>query len=101
MDSGWSLKRLHRLIMTSTAYRQALRRSDDLERIDPDNRLLGGFTVRRLEAESIRDAILAVSGKLNRKQFGPPVPVMRDPAGEIVLGLERTNAGIPLATVSR
>jgi mono/diheme cytochrome c family protein len=96
MEGGWSLKKLHRLIMTSTAYRQALRRDPKLIEIDPDNRLLGGFQVRRLEAEILRDSILAVSGKLNRKQFGPPVPVMRDPAGEIVPGIEKTNAGIPL-----
>lgn len=95
VSGGWSLKQLHRLIMTSTAYRQSGRRSEKLERVDPDNQLLGGFPLRRLEAEVVRDSILAVSGKLNTRQFGPPVPVMRDPIGEIVIGVETTNAGIP------
>jgi hypothetical protein len=95
MDDGWSLKSLHRLIMASAAYRQGDRPSEALRRIDPENRLLGGFRARRLEAETLRDSILAVSGKLNPKQFGPPVPVMRDPTGEIVVGQERLNAGLP------
>jgi hypothetical protein len=96
---GWSLKRLHKLIMTSTAYRQGNHRSPELVELDPDNRLLGGFSIRRLEAEIIRDAILAVSGKLNSKAFGTAVSVMRDPAGEIVIGQESTNAGIPLGII--
>jgi hypothetical protein len=95
MDDGWSLKSLHRLIMTSAAYRQGDRPSESLRRIDPENRLVGGFRARRLEAETLRDSILAVSGALNLKQFGPPVPVMRDPTGEIVVGQERLNAGLP------
>jgi hypothetical protein len=98
-EGAWSLKKLHQLIMTSAAYRQGTLRSEALKRLDPDNRLLGGFTIRRLEAEIVRDAILAVSGKLNRKAYGAAVPVMRDPAGEIVIGLENSNAGIPLAVV--
>jgi mono/diheme cytochrome c family protein len=95
MDDGWSLKSLHRLIMASAAYRQGDEASEALRRIDPENRLLGGYRARRLEAEVLRDSILAVSGKLNLKQFGPPVPVMRDPTGEIVVGQERLNAGLP------
>lgn len=95
VEGGWSIKSLHRAIMTSTSYRQSDRRSEALLRIDPDNRLLGGFEMRRVEAEVLRDSILAVSGKLNVKQFGPPIPVMRDPTGEIVVGIERVNAGLP------
>jgi hypothetical protein len=95
-EGRWSLKRLHKLIMTSTVYRQGLRRNQALARVDPDNRLLGGFNAQRLEAEIVRDAILAVSGKLNGKAFGAPVPVMRDPSGEIVIGHDINNAGIPL-----
>jgi hypothetical protein len=96
---GWRLKRLHKLIMTSTAFRQSAQRSEPLAASDPDNRLLGGFPVRRLEAEIVRDAILAVSGTLNPKAFGVAVPVMKDPTGEIVVGTESMNAGIPLAVV--
>src|SRR5437763_413371 len=54
---GWTLKRLHRLIVTSTAYRQTSRRDPRLDAVDPDNRLLGRASVRRLEAEAVRDAI--------------------------------------------
>ncbi len=99
MDSGWSLKKLHKLIVTSTAYRQGPRRDETLIRADPHNRLFGGFPIRRLEAEIVRDAVLAVSGKLNRKAFGAAVPVMMDAAGENVIGVENQNAGVPLAIV--
>jgi mono/diheme cytochrome c family protein len=99
-DGGWRLKRLHRLIVTSTAYRQVSRREREKERIDPENYLLGRMPVRRLEAEEIRDAILAVSGKLNGKQLGPPVPVMVDEVGQVILGVDtRDGAGRPTGRV--
>jgi hypothetical protein len=98
MASGWSLKRFHKLVMTSTAYRQSLRAipTDD---IDPDNRLLSGTSLRRLEAETLRDSVLAISGTLNPKRFGPPVPVMPDRVGQIVIGIENQDAGRPGATI--
>jgi hypothetical protein len=80
------VKKLHRLILTSTAYRQSSVRDPKTDAADPDNRLLGRFPLRRLDAESVRDATLFVSGKLNPKSFGPPVPVMEDDAGLIVIG---------------
>ena len=86
IGNGWSLKKLHRLILLSATYRQSAHRDRQSEAIDPDNRLLGRFPLRRLDAESVRDAMLAVSGKLNPKPFGPPVPVMEDDAGLIVIG---------------
>lgn len=85
---GWRLKPLHRLLVTSTAYRQSSRRTPELERVDPDNRLLGRMSVRRLEAEMVRDAILAVSGVLNPKMYGPPVPVSPDELGQIVIAVD-------------
>lgn len=88
---GWRLKRLQRLMMTSTAYRQSSQRNAGHEAIDPDNRLLGRMRIRRVEAEVLRDAILSVSGKLNPKLFGPPVPVMEDEVGQIVIGIENKN----------
>jgi hypothetical protein len=96
---GWSLKRLHRLIMTSAAYRQSGVRSIELVEFDPDNRLLGGMNVRRLEAEIVRDSVLAVSGLLNTKAGGEPVPVMPDPVGQFVIGIENANAGIQNAAI--
>ncbi len=96
MNNGWRLKRFHRLIMTSSVYRQASPHRADQEGIDPDNRLLARMNVRRFEAEAIRDTILAVSGKLNPKPFGRPIPVTVDEVGQVVLGIDtRDSAGRP------
>lgn len=97
--SGWSLKRLHRLIMTSSVYRQSSQISTQSEAVDAENRLLWRMPVRRLEAEVIRDSLLAFGDQLNRKQFGPPVPVMADRVGRFVIGKENLNAGRPGAVI--
>jgi hypothetical protein len=70
---GWSLKKLHREMMLSATYRQTARRqpSDFLARTDPANRYLWRFHPRRLDAEQVRDAMLAVSGELDGKDGGP------------------------------
>ena len=75
VDNGWSLKKLDRLIVTSRAYRQASDRPGfaAVEEADPANRLLSRFPVRRLAAEEIRDAMLAVTGELNPEMGGPGV----------------------------
>lgn len=64
--SGWSIKHMHRLIMNSATYRQGSRSEPGLIDHDPENRLLGRFSIRRLEAEAIRDSLLAVTGELDR-----------------------------------
>ncbi len=92
MEHGWSLKRLHRQIMTSKTWRQVATRDGKRDEIDPDNRLLSRQNVRRIEAETLRDTLLAVSGKLNRKQFGAPIPVMFDTQGSIVIGNDTTDS---------
>lgn len=93
---GWSLKKLHKLIMLSATYRQRSTRDAGREQIDPDNRLLSRMNVRRLEAEGLRDAMLAVSGKLNGREGGRPVPVMFNEEGQVVLGVDTTDsAGRP------
>ena len=92
MKNGWRLKRLHRLIMTSQAYRQISRRSPKLDELDPDNRLLGRMSVRRLEAETLRDSILFVSGQWNPRMFGKPVPVKEDEVGQIVVGVSTNDS---------
>jgi hypothetical protein len=71
VQDGWSLKKLHRLIMTSNTYRMGKRWDKTAGARDPDNRLLWRFPYRRLEAEAIRDSMLAVSGRLNPKMYGP------------------------------
>ncbi len=93
---GWSLKKLHRLVLTSAAYRQSSVRVPEKDRADPDNRLLGRMNSRRLEAETIRDAMLTVNGKINLKMFGAPVPIMSDEDGQIVVGVDTNDtAGRP------
>ena len=98
IQSDWSLKRLQRHLVTSTAYRQSSQRTDALQAKDPENRLLGRMPLRRLEAEAIRDAILAVNGQLQRIQFGPPATVNPDEVGQVIIGkAERDGNGILVA----
>jgi hypothetical protein len=81
--SGWSVKALHRLILTSAVYRQTSAFHADAARTDPDNRLLGRFPLRRLDAEALRDALLAVSGELDPHAGGPYVPTQRTADGSV------------------
>ncbi len=69
----WSMKAMHRLLVLSSTYRMSSRPNPALIQLDPENRLLHHMPVRRLEAESIRDTILAVSGRLDRTLHGPSV----------------------------
>ena len=81
LRSGWSLKHIHRLIVTSQTYQQQSVPPVTDKRVDPtpvdpsvvdsDNRLLWRMNPHRLEAEAVRDSVLAVSGKLNIAMFGP------------------------------
>ncbi len=70
-DGGQSLTRLHRLLVTSAAYRQASAPNPAAERVDAGNALYWRMNRRRLEAEAIRDSVLAVSGKLDLRMSGP------------------------------
>ncbi|HSI11441.1 MAG TPA: DUF1553 domain-containing protein, partial [Chthoniobacter sp.] len=70
MRSGWSIKHLHRLIVLSATYRQSSRIDPAIQARDADDRLLWRYPSQRLEAEMIRDAMLAVSGRLDLKMFG-------------------------------
>ncbi len=76
---GWSLKAMHRLMVESSAYRMAARATPEADRADPTNALLHRANVRRLEAEAVRDALLAVSGRLDRRAGGPSVPSYLSP----------------------
>ena len=80
VESGWDVKAMHRLIVSSATYRQASRRRPDAELADPQNRLLAWFPRVRLPAEQIRDGALAAAGQLSTRIGGPSVfPVQ--PAG--------------------
>ncbi|MEX0818198.1 MAG: PSD1 and planctomycete cytochrome C domain-containing protein [Pirellulaceae bacterium] len=88
-DNGGHLKPLHRLIVLSKTYQQASTHRSDAAENDPDNRTLWRYPVHRLEAEVIRDSILAASGNLNVEQGGPGIKP-RLPAE--LLGQSKRNA---------
>ncbi len=71
VQNGWTLKRMHRLIMTSQTYMQSGAHDESRASIDRENVLLWRRTPKRLEGEAIRDSLLSVSGKLDTTQFGP------------------------------
>jgi hypothetical protein len=73
VQSDWSVKQMHRLIMLSAAYQQFSEAAPETLRADPDNLLFGRMNRRRLEAEAVRDNVLAVACRLDRKMGGPAV----------------------------
>lgn len=87
VKNGWSVKTLHREILLSSTYRQASAAHDAEEvKKDPDNKLLWAFPRQRLEAEELRDSLLAASGLLEEKRGGPsvypPIPANFDVGGQ-------------------
>jgi hypothetical protein len=79
MDHGWSVKHIHRLILNSQTWKQASTTVNaKAQEQDPDNKLLWKFSRRRLEAEELRDSMLAVAGNLNPKASGPSIMVPID-----------------------
>lgn len=73
VDSGWKVKRLHKLIMMSATYQQSSQSNPAALTKDPENNRFWRYDLRRLSAEELRDTIYAVDGRLNLKQFGPSV----------------------------
>jgi cytochrome c553 len=71
----WSVKAMHRLMMTSSVYRQSSHITPASERADPDNALLSRMPMRRMDAEALYDSMLAVAGRLDQTPFGFPSPV--------------------------
>ena len=108
--SGWSVKALHRMIMNSAVYRQSARIADcelriaeskssnpqsaivNPQSIDPDNRWLWRYPLRRLDAEAVRDAMLSISGELEGRLGGPYVPTKRTPDGSVAVEETRADA---------
>jgi hypothetical protein len=93
IDGGWTLKRMHRLIMLSSAYQMSSRADAAALKADPANALFWRFNMRRLTAEEVRDSVLAVSGRLNPKAGGPsaypPIPKA------VLAGQSRPGEGWP------
>jgi len=73
VKGGWSIKKMHRLIMLSNTYQQSTKYDAAAAKVDPQNKLLWRYNRHRLEGEAIRDSILEVSGRLNLKMGGPGV----------------------------
>ena len=88
MQSGWKLKHLQRLILLSRTYRQSTVHLASLKQ-DPENRLYGRFKLQRMDAETLRDSVLAVTGALVQDSYGPPSDIGRDPAGRVVAGVDK------------
>ena len=76
VEEGWSVKAIQRLILSSAVYQQRSERDGRSRTFDPDNRLLSHFPMRRLDFEQLRDAMLFVSGDLERGGHGPPLPLL-------------------------
>jgi mono/diheme cytochrome c family protein len=76
VKQNWSIKAMHRLMMTSTAYRQSSAVTPALEKADPDNQLVSRMPLRRMDAEVLNDTILQVAGRLDTRMFGPADPVL-------------------------
>ncbi|MFO1065727.1 MAG: PSD1 and planctomycete cytochrome C domain-containing protein [Pirellulales bacterium] len=93
MSSGWQMKRLHKQLMMTRTYRQASQRTGEHDS-DPENLWLARMPLRRLDAESIRDAMLSVIGDINSALDGPSVPVEEDGEGKAVIGKRALRDGI-------
>jgi mono/diheme cytochrome c family protein len=94
VQDGWSVKRLHKLVMLSATYQQSSAVSADLFKLDPENKLLARQNRRRLDFEAARDSLLAASGKLDLAMGGKPVDLFKAPFStrRSVYGLiDRTN----------
>jgi hypothetical protein len=85
VETGWSLKKMHRLILLSNTYQQSTQFNPEAAKVDPEDRLVWRYNRHRLEGEAIRDSILEASGRLNFKMGGPGVfPPL--PAGVVTRG---------------
>src|SRR5262249_28758089 len=102
---GWSLKRMHRLIMTSAVYRQSSVAGEnapggqvstlrDPRRIDSENSLYWHFPLRRLEAEALRDRMLVATARLDPTLYGPAILVEENFAGQVMVKDEKPRKSI-------
>jgi len=90
----WTLNRLHKLMMTSAAYKRTSTPNAEAMKLDPENKRLSRMNRRRLEAETLRDAALATAGTLNRKIGGPSVRVPLEPEVEELIFTEDEPSGL-------
>ena len=90
IQKGFSVKSLHRLVVTSHTYRQRSAVTLQQVQLDPDNRLLSRMPMRRMEAESLRDTLLLIAGQLNDTEFGPAEAVKVRDDGLVLSGNRRS-----------
>jgi hypothetical protein len=93
VEQSWSLKKMHRMMVLSSTYRMASRGEARADEVDPDNKLVHKMPLRRIEAEAIRDAMLAVAGRLDRRPFGAGVAPHLTP---FMVGRGRPDVSGPL-----
>ena len=98
---GWSMKAMHKLVMTSTAYRQSSRIDESRRKTDPDNVLLSRFAMRRLDADAIRDAMLKVAQRLDPTPFGPAADAEVRPDGEVLSECSEAGCRRSIYTLQR
>ncbi|HEY6169914.1 MAG TPA: DUF1553 domain-containing protein, partial [Verrucomicrobiae bacterium] len=91
VEDGWSAKKMIRFLVTSRAWQMSSEPSARAREVDPGNELLSHFRVRRLEAEAIRDSLLAVSGELDVTMFGKSVAINDQKRRSIYVAIRRTS----------
>ncbi len=81
-EQGWSAKEMIRFLVTTEAWQRSSEATPEAREIDPDNRWLSHFRVRRMEGEAVRDSLLAISGRLDTTMFGPGADALAAPDGQ-------------------
>ena len=94
MEHGWSLKHLQRQIMRSTVWRQASQASVEQRALDPDNLFYSRKPLQRMDAEVIRDTMLAAVGRLDASLFGPPLAIKEDDTGQVIVDGSQTRRSL-------
>lgn len=94
VHNDWSLKKLHKIILMSTVYRQSSLRNEVGDRLDPENNTYWRKPIQRLEAEVIRDSMLQLSATLNKEQFGAPLALQEDETGQVRIDPSQTRRSI-------
>lgn len=94
MEHGWSLKHLHRQIMRSSVWRQSSQTTDEQRALDPDNRYYSRKPLQRMDAEIIRDTMLAAVGRLDASLFGPPLAIKEDDVGQVIVDGSQTRRSL-------
>jgi len=79
VEEGWSIKKMHRMIMLSSVYQESSANNPRYAQVDPFNRLLWRSNIRRLEFEALRDSLLAIGGALDLTMYGKPVDLSKEP----------------------